>query len=166
MNQDLSLMNITDKNRNANFFWSFNLSSNLNPQQIPVSFTVGQIYHHHGVAYDFYSQLDLNQPQATNYWKQWSIPQDMNRDFQQNSVRMSFLSPAQLSKLSFVNQIYVISDIHLKDRHKNLRQAFQRQGLDFYSIQWRTNWTKKSCNDPQNHEHVYQRLNLIDKPLS
>ena len=70
-----------------------------------------------------------------------------------------------MSKLPFVNVIYVIARPNLTERHDNLKKALLRQGISIESIQWRMKWTHKTCNSNSSHSYVYERLNLKDKPL-
>jgi hypothetical protein len=125
-----------------------------------LTFSVDQIYHHDGIAYDFYSKNDLGQSQAAQQWKIWPLPNEIN---QTDSVE---ISSCVMSKLPFVDAIYVMSDPRLTDRHANLKKALRQQGIPIESIEWRMEWNQTTCNSNTNHSHVYQRLNLKDKPLS
>jgi hypothetical protein len=70
-----------------------------------------------------------------------------------------------MSKLSFVDKIYVITDPRLIERHNNVKKSFLRQSISIESIEWRMKWNYTTCNSNSSHSYVYQRLNLKDKPL-
>lgn len=127
-----------------------------------LSFSTNHIYHHHGIAYDYYSIPDLQQPEAGCQWKSWFLPYNTN---QNDSVNYNETSPFVISKLPFVDVIYVLTDRRLTDRHNNLKKVFHQQGISLESIKWRIKWNYTTCNSNSSYSYVYQRLNLKDKPL-
>jgi len=135
----------------------------IDPILTNLTFAVNTIYHHDGIAYDYYSQNDLGQSKANYQWKIWSLPNELN---QRSSIGYIETSPFVISKLPFVDVIYVITDRNLTHRHENLKKAFLHQGISINSIKWRRKWTHKTCNSNSSHSYVYQRLNLKEKPLS
>jgi len=70
-----------------------------------------------------------------------------------------------MSKLPFVNAIYVMTDPSLTQRHDSLKKAFLHQGISIESIEWRMKWNFTTCNSNSSHLYVYQRLNLKNKSL-
>ena len=120
-----------------------------------LTISTSRIFHHDGVAYDFYSKDELNRSNASLQWKIWSLP-----------IKTNEISPTFVSNLSFVHSIYVLSDPRLTERHNNLRRAFHRQGIEYQSIDWRMKWNRTTCNSESNRLYVYQRLNLKNKTLS
>jgi hypothetical protein len=127
-----------------------------------LTFSKDTIYHHDGIAYDYYSINDLEQSKAGYQWKIWPLPNEIN---QSSSLTNIEISPFVISKIPFINVIYVITDPRLKERHFNLKKAFDHQGISFESVNWRMKWNYTTCNSNLTHEYVYQRLNLKDKPL-
>ena len=136
----------------------FNIAIRVNPTT-----SSAQIFHHDGVAYDFYSKDDLNQSNAGIQWEIWPLPHETEPYLPLDDPN---ISPSIVSNLSFVHSIYVLSDPRLVERHNNLRKAFHHQGLDFRSIDWRMKWNRTTCNSESYHSYVYQRLNLKDTSLS
>jgi hypothetical protein len=126
------------------------------------TFSTNTVYHHHGIAYDYYSISDLQQLQVSCQWRIWPLPNEIN---QKSSFDPIKTSPSILSKLPFVDVIYVMTDPRLKERHNNLKKAFDHQGISLESIKWRMKWNSTTCNSNSSHSYVYQRLNLKDKPL-
>lgn len=127
------------------------------------TFTVNKIYHHNGIAYDFYSQNDLNQLKVDSQWKNWSLP---NETINHRSLMIDMeISPFVISKLPFVDKIYVMTDQRLIQRHENLKKALLHQGISIQSIEWRMKWNYTTCNSNSTDLYIYQRLNLKDKPL-
>jgi hypothetical protein len=120
-----------------------------------LNFSINEIYHHDGIAYDYYSKDDLGQSNAGYQWKNWSLPNEAYET-----------SPFVISKLPFVNAIYVMSDPRFIERHAILKKALIQQGISIESIEWRMKWNQTTCNSDLSHSYVYQRLNLKDKPLS
>ena len=43
------------------------------------TFSIKQVYHHDGIAYDYYSQDDLGQPNTAYLWKIWPLPHEVSR---------------------------------------------------------------------------------------
>jgi hypothetical protein len=127
-----------------------------------LTFSIDHIYHHDGIAYDYYSINDLRQSKASYQWKIWPLPNQTN---QNDSIHHNETSPLVVSKLPFVDVIYVISSSNLMERHANLKKAMDRQGIPVKSIEWRMKWNYTTCNSNSSHSYVYQRLNLKDKPL-
>jgi hypothetical protein len=135
----------------------------MDPLLLNLNFSVDQNYHHDGIAYDFYSKNDFGQSKAAHQWKIWPLPNEIN---QTSSIDSIEISPFVMSKLPFVDAIYVTSDPRLTDRHANLKKALHQQGIPIESIEWRMKWNRTTCNSYANRSHVYQRLNLKNKPLS
>jgi len=133
-----------------------------NPLLLNLTFIINRIYHHDGIAYDYYSQNDLGQSKASYQWKLWPIPHEINCDCSFDSIK---ISPFVVSKLPFVDVIYVITDRRLTQRHDNLKKALRHQGISNESIEWRMKWDKTACNSNLSLSYIYQRLNLKDKPL-
>jgi len=127
-----------------------------------LNFSVDKIYHHDGIAYDYYSINDLGQSKAGYQWKIWPLSNEIN---QSSSFTNIEISPFVISKIPFIDVIYVITDPRLKERHFNLKKVFDHQGISFESVKWRMKWNYTTCNSNLTHEYVYQRLNLKDKPL-
>jgi hypothetical protein len=127
-----------------------------------LTFSTDRIYHHDGIAYDYYSKNDLGQSSAGSQWKIWPLPHEINGS---SSINYIETSPFVMSKLPFVDAIYVMTDPRLTERHLNLKKAFQNQGISIESIEWRMKWNFTTCNSQSNRAYVYQRLNLKDKPL-
>jgi len=127
-----------------------------------LNFSLKSIYHHDGIAYDYYSKTDLGQSKASFQWKIWPLPNEIN---QNSSIDHIEISPFVVSELPFVDIIYVITNQHLTERHANLKKAFHHQGISMNSIEWRMKWNHTNCNSNSSHSYVYQRLNLKDKPL-
>jgi hypothetical protein len=130
---------------------------------LDLTFSSNQTYHHNGIAYDYYSITDLRKSKASCQWKVWPLLNEQNR---RSSIRDIETSPFVISKLPFVDVIYVITDRNLTHRHENLKKALLHQGISLNSIKWRMKWTHKTCNSNSSHSYVYQRLNLKEKPLS
>jgi hypothetical protein len=72
-----------------------------------LTFVVDIIYHHDGIVYDYYSQNDLGRSKANYQWKIWLLPNELN---QRSSIGYIETSPFIVSKLPFVNTIYVMTD--------------------------------------------------------
>jgi hypothetical protein len=122
-------------------------------------FSITTTYHHNGIVYDYYSKDELGQLKAACQWKFWPLPYEVN----QTSIETS---PFVMSKLPFVDAIYVMSDPRLTERQTNLKTALLQQGIPIESIEWRMKWNQTTCNSNSSRSYVYQRLNLKDKPLS
>jgi hypothetical protein len=131
-----------------------------------LSISVTQIYHYDGIAYDYYSTPDIGLSKAADHWKMWPLPHEITSLSNQSSTFPLDLSTSVISKLPYVDTIYVTTDPKLTDRHNNMKKAFNRQGVSVESVKWRMKWNRTTCNDQANHAYVYQRLNLKDKPLS
>ncbi len=129
---------------------------------INFTFSINRIYHHHGIAYDYYSINEIRQSKTSYQWKIWPLPNEIN---QTSSIDHIQTSPFFMSKLTFVDVIYVISNPSFIQRHDNLKKAFDRQGISIESIEWRMKWNYTTCNSQSSHSYVYQQLNLKDKPL-
>ena len=71
-----------------------------------------------------------------------------------------------MTKLPFVDAIYVMTDQRLTERHTNLIKALRNQGINNETLQWRLKWNYTTCNANETHDYVYERLNLKDKPLA
>ena len=132
----------------------------------PMKLTSGIVYHYDGVAYDYYSRFDATSTGVANHWNTWPLSQAMDSVNSSSPWNSSISSPSTVIALPFVQRIYVLTDEYLTDRHRNLAKALRRQGISLKSISWRLQWDSATCNANSNHEHVYQRLNLNDKPLS
>jgi hypothetical protein len=128
-----------------------------------LNFSHNRIYHHNGIAYDYYSKNDIGQLTAGYQWKIWPLPYEIN---QTSSINHIEISPFAMSKLPFVDVIYVMTDPSLIERHNNLKKVFRRQGITIESIEWRMKWNETTCNSNSSQPYVYQRLNLKDIPLS
>jgi hypothetical protein len=139
----------------SKLFLVYNISLNF-------TFSINQTYHHHGIAYDYYSINEIRQSKTSYQWKIWPLPNQIN---QTSSITNIEISPFFMSKLTFVDVIYVISDRSFIQRHANLKKAFHRQGISIKSIEWRMKWNHTTCNSNSSHSYVYQRLNLKDKHL-
>jgi hypothetical protein len=124
--------------------------------------SVDSIYHHNGIAYDYYSKNDLRQLKVGSQWKSWPLPNEIS---QNSSIGHIEISPFVMSNLPFVDAVYIITDSNLIERHDNLKKAFQQQGMSTESMKWRMKWNHTTCNSNSSHSYVYQRLNLKDKPL-
>jgi hypothetical protein len=128
-----------------------------------LTFSPNIIYHHNGIAYDYYSKDDLGQLNAGDQWKIWSLPHERNKSSSSDNIS---ISPLLVSKLPFVDVIYVATDVRLTERHTNLKKAFHYQGMAIKSIEWRMKWNQTTCNSDSNRLYVYKRLNLKDQTLS
>ena len=127
-----------------------------------LTFSPNKIYHYKSTAYDYYSIRDLEQSRIGCQWNIWPLPDK----FKQNTwIDHSQISPFVVSKLPFVDAIYVMTDRRLTQRHDSLRRVLLKQGISNESVQWRWKWNFTTCNSPANHLYVYQRLNLKNKPL-
>jgi hypothetical protein len=127
-----------------------------------LTLSVNRIYHHDGIAYDYYSKNDLGQAKAAHTWKIWPLPNEINKN---SPIGHVGISPFIVSKLPFVDVIYVMSDPRLTERHNNLKKAFRRQGISAELTEWRMEWNYTTCNSNKSHSYVYKRLNLKDKSL-
>jgi len=134
----------------------------MNPLLKNLTFSVKSVYHHDGIAYDYYSLKDFGRSEATYNWKGWPLPHEID---QNDSIEYIETSPFVMSKLPFVNAIYVTTVPHLTERHNNLKKAFRNQGIPIESIDWRMKWNFTTCNSNLTRSHVYQRLNLKNKSL-
>jgi hypothetical protein len=130
---------------------------------IYLTFSIGKVYHHAGIAYDYYSKNDFKQLKPGRQWRIWPLPNEIN---QNSSFNHTQISPFVISKLPFIDEIYVLTNPRLKERHINLKKAFNHQGISIESIKWRMKWNFTTCNSNSTNSYVYQRLNLKDKPLS
>jgi hypothetical protein len=126
----------------------------VDPILLNLTFAANQIYHRHGIAYDYYSKDDPGQSKAGDQWKIWPLPSQTKE-----------ISPIVLSKLPFIDAIYVMTDPRLTDRHASLRNVFHRQSISTDLIDWRMKWNRTTCTSNASHSYVYQRLHLEDKPL-
>ncbi len=149
------LVNLENKTKNIESIVS------IDPILLNLTFSVGRIYHHNGIAYDYYSQNELGQSKADSRWKIWLLPHELNI----SSIDHIEISPFVVSKLPFVDMIYVITDTNLIQRHENLKKAFHYQGISNESIDYRLKWNYTICNSKSSHSYVYQRLNLKENPL-
>jgi hypothetical protein len=127
-----------------------------------LTFSVDKIYHHDGIAYDYYSKNDLGQSKANFQWRIWPLPNEINQNSSRNDIE---ISPFVVSKLPFIDVIYVMTDPRLTERQNNLKKSFDHQGISLESIKWRMKWNSTTCNSNSSHSYVYQRLNLKDEPL-
>ena len=144
---------------------AFHFSLFHNNTLLNISFSERAVYHQNGVAYDYYAQHDLRLLKASAQWESWPLSDETNEANDHSSALVEKLSPSVVSKLPFVDAIYLMTDPTLTQRHVHLRNALLRQGVSIDQIQWRFKWNKTTCNAPSNHEHVYQRFNLKEKPL-
>ncbi|CAF4079742.1 unnamed protein product, partial [Rotaria sp. Silwood2] len=130
-----------------------------------LTFYSTQIYHHNAIAYDYYSKSDLGQARAGDQWKIWPLPLEKNR-LQNNTLPCHVeISPFVVSRLPFVDKVFVITNPRLTKRHDNLKKALVQQGISVESIEWRMKWNSTTCNSNSSHSYVYKQLNLKDKPL-
>jgi hypothetical protein len=137
----------------------------FNPLLFNLTFSVDQIYHHDGIVYDYYSKNDLNKSETGYQWRMWPLPHEITR-VDNNSLNEDIETSAfVVSKLPFVDAIYITTGSHLTDRHHSLKKTFHRQGISVESINWRMKWNYTTCNSNSSHVYVYKRLNLKDKPL-
>jgi len=120
-----------------------------------LTFFPDSIYHHDGIAYDFYSINDLSVSRASDQWRQWPFPSDKHVE----------VSPFVASKIPFIDAIYIVTDPSLAERHDNVKKALLHQGISIESMQWIMKWNRTTCNSELSHSYVYQRLNLKDKQL-
>ncbi len=135
----------------------------VNKLLLNLTFCVDKIYHHNGVAYDYYSKDDLGQIKSSRQWKVWPLPSEINSSSSSDDAQTSSFV---MSNLSFVDVIYVLTDPRLTERQNNLKKGFYLLGISAESIKWRMKWNRTTCNSDSNRIYVYQRLNLKDKPLS
>jgi hypothetical protein len=126
---------------------------------INLTYSFGRTYHHNGIAYDYYSKDDVGKLNAGHQWKIWPLPNEINQTFIETS-------PFVISKLPFVDAIYVTSDPRLSDRQANIKIALLQQGIPIKSLKWKMKWNHMTCNSKSSRSYVYQRLNLKDEPLS
>ncbi|CAF1539487.1 unnamed protein product, partial [Rotaria sordida] len=122
------------------------------------------LYHHDGIAYDYYSKNDLGQSKAGDQWKIWPLPSEKNQLPNNTSVCNLETSPFVVSKLPFVNAVYVVTNARFVERHASLKKAFRQQGIPDESIEWRMKWTLTTCSSNSSHSYIYKRLNLQDRP--
>jgi len=134
----------------------------VNKLLLNLNFCVDLVYHHNGIAYDYYSKDDLEQSKAGYQWKVWPLPNEINQNSSSDDIKTSSFV---ISKFPFVDAIYVLTDPRLTERHNNLKKGFHHQGISIESIKWRMKWNQTTCNSDSNQLYVYQRLNLKDKPL-
>ncbi len=127
-----------------------------------MTFFVDKVYHYNGIAYDYYSQNELEQSKANYQWKIWPLPHEMIHTSFNDHIE---ISPSVVSKLPFIDMIYVITDSQLTQRHDNLKKSFIRQGILIESIDWRLKWNHTTCNSNLSYSYIYRRLNLKEKPL-
>ncbi|CAF4686228.1 unnamed protein product, partial [Rotaria sp. Silwood2] len=130
-----------------------------------LTFSINRVYHHDGIAYDYYSKDDLGQPKPGDQWKIWPLPNEIEQFQNNTSICDAETTPFVVSELPFVDTIYVMTNPRLTERHANLKKAFSQQGISFKSIEWRMKWNASTCNSYSTHSYVYKRLNLKDKPL-
>jgi hypothetical protein len=114
------------------------------------------------MGYDYYSKDDLGQSKADHQWRVWPLHNEINQNSALSDIE---ISPFVISKLPFIDFIYIISNPRFTERHINLKKAFNRQGISLESIKWRMKWNFTTCNSNSSHSYVYQRMNLNDKPL-
>ena len=131
-----------------------------------LSFSIDRIYHHDGIAYDYYSRNDIGQTRPGDQWKLWPLPNEIYQIQNNTSMNDIETSPFVASKLMFVDKIYVMTDPRLTERHASLKNALSQQGISIESIEWRMKWNLTTCNSISSHSYVYKRLNLKDKLLS
>ena len=146
---------INIRNNHANVILALSVPEPI----INLTYSFNRTYHHNGIAYDYYSKDDVGQSNAGHQWKIWPLPNEIN----QTSIETS---PFVMSKLPFVDAIYVMSDPRLSDRHPNLKIALLQQGIPIKSLKWMMKWNHTTCNSNSSHSYVYQRLNLKDEPIS
>ncbi|CAF1058737.1 unnamed protein product [Adineta steineri] len=122
-------------------------------------------YHQDGIAYDYYSKNDLKQLKTSYQWKIWPLPQEVDPFANNSSITNNETSPFAMSKLLFIDVIYIMTNSRLTERHDHLKKVFHRQGISMESVKWRMKWNQTTCNSNSTHSYVYKQLNLKDKPL-
>ncbi|CAM2718087.1 unnamed protein product [Rotaria socialis] len=138
----------------------------VNKLLLNLSFSIDRIYHHNGIAYDYYSRNDIEQARVGDQWKLWPLPNEIYQIQKNSAMNDIETSPFVPSKLLFVDTIYVMTDPRLTERHANLKKALSQQGISVKSIEWRMKWNLTTCNSISSHSYVYKRLNLKNKPLN
>ncbi|CAM4777215.1 unnamed protein product [Rotaria magnacalcarata] len=138
----------------------------VNKLLLYLNFSIDRIYHHNGIAYDYYSRNDIEQTKVGDKWKLWPLPNEIYQIQNNSAMNDIETSPFVPSKLLFVDKIYVMTDPRLTERHANLQKALSRQGISVKSIEWRIKWNLTTCNSISSHSYVYKGLNLKNKPLN
>ncbi|CAF3413290.1 unnamed protein product [Rotaria socialis] len=134
------------------------LISNLN-------FSFNHVYHYNGIAYDYYSKNELGQSKPGDQWKIWPLSAAKDQ-LQNTSSNIDIeISPLIVSKLPFVDMIYVVTNSRLTERHASLKEVFKQQGISMKSIEWRMRWNLTTCESNSSFSLVSKRLNLNGKPL-
>ena len=156
------LVIISDAYRSQNYLNNGLFVSSVDKSLLNLTFSAGRIYHHNGIAYDYYAKDELGQSNAGYQWRIWPLPNETNKNSSSDNISISSLV---VSELPFVDAIYVLTDPRLTERHTNLKKGFYHQGIAIESIKWRMKWNRTTCNSQSNQVYVYKRLNLKNKPL-
>jgi hypothetical protein len=132
-------------------------------------YPVDRVFHINSVAYDFYSVQELVEQKPSKKWLSFPLPgEDVQGAWlpkEQNTKTFPFLkSPSTVSGLAYVEQIYVMTDPSLDDRHINIKNAFRRQNIPVEAIKWQWKWNRTDCNSKNNKKEVFSKLNLVDQP--
>ncbi|CAF0994044.1 unnamed protein product [Adineta steineri] len=130
-----------------------------------IGFKIDPPYHQDGIVYDYYSKNDLKQLKTSYQWKIWPLPQEVDPLANNSSIIKIETSPFAMSKLLFIDVIYIMTNSRLTERHDHLKKVFHRQGISMESVKWRMKWNQTTCNSNSTHSYVYKQLNLKDKPL-
>ncbi|UJR32439.1 hypothetical protein I4U23_019901 [Adineta vaga] len=147
----------------------FSMSNNELARLIGSAYSIDMISHINGVAYDYYSIKEVFNRNPTKEWLSFPLPNEKFSKIwfpnEQNKTIFPIQeSPSTVSGLAYVEQIYVMTDASLNDRHRNLKRAFHRQNIPIESIQWQWKWNNTECNLNKNKEEIFRNLNLVDKP--
>ncbi|CAM4967776.1 unnamed protein product [Rotaria socialis] len=91
------------------------------------NFSFNHVYHYNGIAYDYYSKNELGQSKPGDQWKIWPLPAAKDQ-LQNTSSNIDIeISPLIVSKLPFVDMIYVVTNSRLTERHASLKEVFKQQ---------------------------------------
>jgi len=134
-------------------------------------YPIDRVSHMDGVAYDYYSVQELIEQKPAKEWLSFPLPGEnlTGAWFPNGQSKRTFpmvKSPRTVSGLAYVDQIYLMTDPSLSDRHDNIRNAFRRQNIPVESIEWQWKWNRTDCNSNENKKEVFSNLNLVDEPAS
>lgn len=138
---------------------------------ISALYATGEVSHINSLAYDYYSVQDLLEQKPAKQWLTFPLPGEnmtgawIPKGHNRTTIPM-VISPPTISGLAYVEQIYVMTDPSLTDRHDNIKNAFRRQNIPLDSIKWQLKWNRTECNSKKNKEEVFRHLNLVDEPAS
>lgn len=143
----------------------------LRNNRTSIRVTRDSVYFFNGVAYDFYSINELhNRTGVRLQWKTFPLPDEQLASlvppwtpYREVSIAVS-LSPPTSTGLAFLEHIYIATAPDLKDRQANIERMFAQIGVT--SFEWRTKWSRESCNSPENEEEVRRKLNLRSQSIS